>query len=103
MPEIAIFIIIIGIIYPVHIRFDCILRLFNNRIVYKFCCIIIKEVSMIDKKHIGTNFDSFLSDENILQEAEIIAKNRVNTYIIEHQAHKTSDEKLSNNENQQIT
>ena len=46
---------------------------------------------------------SVISDENILQEAEIIAKNRVNTYIIEHQAQKTSDEKLSNNENQQIT
>lgn len=58
---------------------------------------------MIDKRHIGTDFDSFLLEENILQEAEIIAKNRVNTYIIEHQAHKTSDEKLSNNENQQIT
>lgn len=102
MPKTAIFIIIIGIISPVHICFDCVLRLFN-KIVYEFCCIIIKEVSMIDKKHIGTNFDSFLSDENILQEAEIIAKNRVNTYIIEHQAQKTSDEKLSNNENQQIT
>ena len=58
---------------------------------------------MIDKKHIGTNFDSFLAEENILQEAEIIAKNRVNAYIIEQQANKTSDEKLSNNENQQIT
>ena len=102
MPETAIFIIIIGIIYPVHIRFVCILRLFN-KIVYEFCCIIIKEVSMIDKRHIGTDFDSFLSEENILQEAEIIAKNSVNTYIIEHQAHKTSDEKLSNSENQQIT
>ena len=41
---------------------------------------------MIDKKHIGTNFDSFLAEENILQEAEIIAKNRVNAYIIEQQA-----------------
>lgn len=29
---------------------------------------------MSDKKHIGTNFDSFLAEENILQEAEIIAK-----------------------------
>ena len=58
---------------------------------------------MINKRHIGTDFDSFLSEENILQEAEIIAKNRVNTYLIEHQVHKTSDEKLSNNENQQIT
>lgn len=58
---------------------------------------------MIDKKHVGTDFDSFLAEENILQEAENIAKNSVNTYIIEHQAHKTSDGKLSNNENQQIT
>lgn len=103
MPKTAIFIIIIGIISPVHICFDCVLRLFNNQISYEFCCIIIKEVSMSDKKHIGTNFDSFLAEENILQEAEIITKNRVNTYIIEHQAQKTSDEKLSNNENQQIT
>ena len=58
---------------------------------------------MINKRHIGTDFDSCLSEENILQEAEIIAKNRVNTYLIEHQVHKTSDEKLSNNKNQQIT
>lgn len=103
MPKTAIFIIIIGIISPVHICFDRVLRLFNNQISYEFCCIIIKEVSMSDKKHIGTNFDSFLAEENILQEAEIIAKNRVNAYIIEQQANKTSDEKLSNNENQQIT
>ena len=48
---------------------------------------------MSDKKHIGIDFDSFLAEENILQEAEIIAKNRVNAYIIEQQAHKTSDEK----------
>ena len=102
MPKTAIFIIIIGIISPVHIGIDCVLRLFN-KIVYEFCCIIIEEVSMINKRHIGTDFDSFLSEENILQEAEIIAKNRVNTYLIEHQVHKTSDEKLSNNENQQIT
>lgn len=58
---------------------------------------------MIDKKHIGTNFDSFLAEENIFQEAEIIAKNRVNAYIIEQQANKTFDYKLSNNENQKIT
>ena len=102
MPETAIFIIIIGIIYPVHIRFVCILRLFN-KIVYEFCCIIIKEVSMIDKRHIGTDFDSFLSEENILQEAEIIAKNSVNTYIIEQQAIRLLTKKLSNSENQQIT
>ena len=53
---------------------------------------------MINKKHIGTDFDSFLSNENILQEAEIIAKNRVNAYIIEQQPNKTSDYKRSNNE-----
>ena len=98
MRVIAIFIIIIGIKHTVHICFDCVLRLVNNQISYKFCCIIIKEVSMINKKHIGTDFDSFLSNENILQEAEIIAKNRVNAYIIEQQPNKTSDYKRSNNE-----
>ncbi len=74
MRKIAIFIIIIHIKMLVHTCINSILRLVNNQISYEFCCIIIIEVSMSDKKHIGTNFDSFLAEENILQEAEIIAK-----------------------------
>ena len=58
---------------------------------------------MIDKKHIGIDFDSFLAEENILQETENIAKNRVNEYIIEQQAIRLLTKKLSNSENQQIT
>ena len=32
---------------------------------------------MIDKKHIGSSFDTFLEEENILQEAEAVAIKRV--------------------------
>ena len=32
---------------------------------------------MMDKKHIGSSFDSFLEEENILQESEAVAIKRV--------------------------
>lgn len=38
---------------------------------------------MIDKKHIGTNFDSFLEEEDILQESEAVALKRVIAYALE--------------------
>ena len=38
---------------------------------------------MIDKKHIGSNFDSFLEEENILQESEAVAIKRVIAYALE--------------------
>lgn len=38
---------------------------------------------MIDKKHIGTSFDSFLEEEEILQESEAVALKRVIAYALE--------------------
>ena len=38
---------------------------------------------MIDKKHIGTSFDSFLEEEDILQESEAVALKRVIAYALE--------------------
>lgn len=38
---------------------------------------------MIDKKHIGSSFDSFLEEENILQESEAVAIKRVIAYALE--------------------
>lgn len=38
---------------------------------------------MIDKKHIGTNFDCFLEEEDLLQESEAIALKRVIAYALE--------------------
>lgn len=38
---------------------------------------------MIDKKHIGSNFDSFLDEENLLQESEAVALKRVIAYALE--------------------
>ena len=38
---------------------------------------------MIDKKHIGSNFDAFLEEEEILQESEAIAIKRVIAYALE--------------------
>lgn len=38
---------------------------------------------MIDKKHIGTSFDSFLEEENLLQESEAVALKRVIAYALE--------------------
>ena len=35
---------------------------------------------MIDKKHIGSSFDNFLEEENILQESEAVAIKRVIAY-----------------------
>lgn len=38
---------------------------------------------MIDKKHIGTSFDSFLEEEDVLQESEAVALKRVIAYALE--------------------
>ncbi|MBP3924803.1 XRE family transcriptional regulator [bacterium] len=38
---------------------------------------------MIDKKHIGSNFDSFLEEEDILQESEAVVLKRVIAYALE--------------------
>lgn len=38
---------------------------------------------MIDKKHIGTSFDSFLEEEGLLQESEAVALKRVIAYALE--------------------
>ena len=38
---------------------------------------------MMDKKHIGSSFDSFLEEENILQESEAVAIKRVIAYALE--------------------
>ncbi len=38
---------------------------------------------MIDKKHVGTNFDNFLEEEEILQESEAVALKRVIAYALE--------------------
>ncbi len=38
---------------------------------------------MIDKKHVGANFDSFLEEQDILQESEAVALKRVIAYALE--------------------
>ena len=38
---------------------------------------------MIDKKHIGSSFDDFLAEEDILQESEAVAIKRVLAYALE--------------------
>ena len=38
---------------------------------------------MIDKKHIGSSFDSFLEEEDMLQESEAVAIKRVIAYALE--------------------
>ena len=38
---------------------------------------------MVDKKYIGSNFDEFLKEENLLQESEAIAIKRVIAYALE--------------------
>ena len=38
---------------------------------------------MTDKKYIGSNFDEFLEEENLLQESEAIAIKRVIAYALE--------------------
>lgn len=49
---------------------------------------------MIDKKYIGSNFDSFLEEEGILQESEAAAVKRVIAYALEQ---KMSADKISVN------
>ena len=38
---------------------------------------------MLDNNHIGSNFDSFLEEENILQESEAVALKRVIAYELQ--------------------
>ncbi len=38
---------------------------------------------MIDRKKLGSNFDSFLEEEDILQESEAVALKRVIAYALE--------------------
>lgn len=38
---------------------------------------------MINKKHIGSNFDEFLNEEGILEESETVAIKRVIAYALE--------------------
>ena len=38
---------------------------------------------MSDKKHIGTSFDSFLEEDDMLQESEAVAIKRVIAYALE--------------------
>jgi len=38
---------------------------------------------MIDKNKLGSNFDSFLEEENLLQESEAVAIKRVIAYALE--------------------
>ena len=40
---------------------------------------------MIDKNRIGSSFDKFLDDEKLTQEAEEVAKRRINLYLKEQQ------------------
>ncbi len=43
---------------------------------------------MINKKHLGSNFDDFLSEENILEEAEAVAIKRVIAFELEQEMKK---------------
>jgi predicted XRE-type DNA-binding protein len=49
----------------------------------------------MDKKHIGSDFDDFLRDEGILEEAEAVAAKRVIAYQI---AQEMAREKISQSE-----
>lgn len=49
---------------------------------------------MVNKKHIGSNFDDFLEEEGILQESETVAIKRVIAYALEQ---KMAEDKISVN------
>ena len=49
---------------------------------------------MADKKYIGSNFDEFLEEENLLQESQAIAIKRVIAYALEQ---KIKEDKISLN------
>ncbi len=49
---------------------------------------------MLDNNHIGSNFDSFLEEENILQESEAVALKRVIAYELQQ---KMKEENISVN------
>lgn len=46
---------------------------------------------MLNKKHIGSNFDSFLEEEEILQESEAVAKERIKAFIQKQKEDKNID------------
>lgn len=46
---------------------------------------------MLNKKHIGSNFDSFLEEEKILQESEAVAKERIKAFIQKQKEDKNID------------
>lgn len=45
---------------------------------------------MLNKKHIGSNFDSFLEEE-MLQESEAVAKERIKSFIQKQKEDKNID------------
>ena len=49
---------------------------------------------MVDKKYIGSNFDEFLKEENLLQESQAIAIKGVIAYALEQ---KIKEDKISLN------
>lgn len=49
---------------------------------------------MLDKKHIGSNFDDFLQEEGILEDAEAVAIKRVIAYALKQ---KMDEENISVN------
>ena len=44
-------------------------------------------LKMIEKKHIGSGFDSFLEEEDMLQESEAVAIKRIIAYALEQKMH----------------
>ena len=42
---------------------------------------------MIEKKHIGSGFDSFLEEEDMLQESEAVAIKRIIAYALKQKMH----------------
>ena len=49
-----------------------------------------KEQIMLNKKHVGSNFDSFLEEE-MLQESEAVAKERIKSFIQKQKEDKNID------------
>jgi len=47
-------------------------------------------VNIVDKKHIGADFDDFLRDEGILDEAEAVATKRVIAYQLTQEMERAS-------------
>ena len=51
---------------------------------------------MLDNNHIGSNFDSFLEEENILQESEAVALKRVIAYELQQKMKEKNMQKFRN-------